>query len=135
MALRRFASRRGLPATIVSDNAKTCKSSSKQVTKIIRSTEVQKFWAGNRISWKFVVERAPWWGGFYERLVQSVKRCLKKTLGRTILNFDQLNTLLIEIEGILNSRPFIYVEDDTGGVGYTLSPSGFTSYLRKENHQ
>ena len=62
-------------------------------------------------------------GGFYERLIQSVKRCLRKSLGRTILNFDQMNTLLVEIEGILNSRPLTYVEDDTGGVGYTLSPS------------
>ena len=50
LALRRFASRRGLPATIISDNAKTFKSSSKQVTKIIRSSEVQGFLKKNRIS-------------------------------------------------------------------------------------
>jgi len=123
LALRRFVGRRGLPATIISDNAKTFKSSSKQVTKIMRSSEVQSFLTSKRISWKFIIERAPWWGGFYERLIQSVKRCLRKSLGRTILNFDQMNTLLVEIEGILNSRPLTYVEDDTGGVGYTLSPS------------
>ena len=123
LALRRFASRRGLPSTLISDNAKTFRSSSKQITKIVCSPEVHKFLTGNRISWKFIVERAPWWGGFWERLVRSVKRCLRKSLGRTILNFDQLNTLLIEIECVLNSRPLTYVEDDTGGIGYTLSPS------------
>ena len=123
LALCRFPGRRGLPATIISDNAKTFKSSSKQITKIVRSPEIQKFLTGNCISWKFIVERAPWWGGFWERLVQSIKCCLRKSLGRIILNFDQLNTLLIEIECVLNSRPLTYVEDDTGGIRYTLSPS------------
>ena len=69
------------------------------------------------------MEKAPWWGGFWERLVCSVKRSLRKTLGRSILNFDQLSTMLIEIECILNSRPLTYVEDDTSGLTYTLSPS------------
>ena len=68
--------------------------------------------------------KGPLGGGvFWERLVQDVKRCLRKSLGRTILSFDQLNTLLIEIEGVLNSRPLTYVEDDTAGISYTLSPS------------
>ena len=124
-ALRRFASRRGLPSTLISDNAKTFRSSSKQITKLcIPLKYVHKFLTGNCISWKFIVEKALWWGGgFWEHLVRSVKRCLRKSLGRTILNFDQLNTLLIKIECVLNSRPLTYVEDDTGGIGYILSPS------------
>jgi len=52
-----------------------------------------------------------------ERLIQSVKRCLRKSLGRTILNFDQMNTLLVEIEGILNLRPLTCVEDNTRVLG------------------
>ena len=40
LAFRRFASRRGLPATIQSDNAKTFQSSSKEIRKIARSPEV-----------------------------------------------------------------------------------------------
>ena len=123
LALRRFASRKGLPATLISDNAKTFKSSDKKVLKIARATEVQRYLSGNHISWKFIVEKAPWWGGFWERLIQGVKRCLRKTLGQTILTFDQLNTLLIEIECVLNSRPLTYAEDDTRGISYTLSPS------------
>ena len=63
LALCQFAGRRGLPATLISDNAKTFKSSSKDVTKIVRSVEVQSFLSRNQISWKFIVERAPWWGG------------------------------------------------------------------------
>ena len=60
LALCRFASHRGLPATMISDNAKTFKSSSKWITKIVRAPEVQKYLTGNRITWKFIVEKAPW---------------------------------------------------------------------------
>ena len=56
-------------------------------------------------------------------MVCSVKRCLRKCIGRSSLNHDELNTLLIEVESVLNSRPFTYVFDDSEGVSYTLSPS------------
>ena len=48
---------------------------------------------------------------------------MKKSLGRTTLSYDKLNTLLIEIESAVNLRPLPYVEDDQDGVSYTLSPS------------
>ena len=37
--------------------------------------------------------------------------------------YDQLNTLLVEIEGIINSRPLTYLADDQDGVSSSLSPS------------
>ena len=43
-------------------------------------------------------------GAFYERLVRSVKRSLKKSVGRSNLTSDQLSTLLVEIEGIINAQ-------------------------------
>ncbi|GFW18902.1 integrase catalytic domain-containing protein [Trichonephila clavipes] len=55
------------------------------------------------------MERAPWWGGFYERLIRTVKLALRKTVGRATLFRDELETLLIEIKGVLNSRPLTYI--------------------------
>ena len=133
LAFRRFTSRRGLPATLMSDNGKTFRGSSKEIVKIARSKEVFRYLAINGVSWRFIVEKAPWWGGFWERLIQSVKRCMKKSLGRTTLSYDELNTLLVEIESVVNSRPLTYVEDDQDGVSYTLSPSHLINGRRVTN--
>ncbi|GFW81170.1 integrase catalytic domain-containing protein [Trichonephila clavipes] len=64
------------------------------------------------IHWKFIVERAPWWGGFYERLVKTIKDPLRKILGRALLTFEELSTILSEVEVIVNHRPLTYVEND-----------------------
>ena len=54
------------------------------------------------IKWVFNLEKAPWWGGFFERMVQSVKRCLKKSIGKARLSYHELTTVLTEIEAIIN---------------------------------
>ena len=123
LSFRRFVSRRGLPSVLISDNATTFKSASKEVEQICRSKEVQDFLVGRGVTWQYIVERAPWWGGFWERLVRSVKIVLKKILGRATLDYDELLTVLVEIEGIINARPITYVYDDEESVSYALSPS------------
>ena len=55
---------------------------------------------------------APWWGGFWERLVGMVKSCLKKSIGREKLSFTELLTVLLEVENILNNHPLCFVYDD-----------------------
>ena len=69
LAFRRFTSRRGLPVTLLSDNARTFKSASKDIVKISRAKEVTHYMANTGVTWKFIVERAAWWGGFWERLI------------------------------------------------------------------
>ena len=66
LAFRRFVGRRGLPATLslLSDNAKTFKSCSKEVQSIFRSTEVFQYLTNQRTSWRFILAKASWWGGF-----------------------------------------------------------------------
>ncbi|GFS95503.1 integrase catalytic domain-containing protein [Trichonephila clavipes] len=66
------------------------------------------------IHWKFIVERAPWWGGFYERLVKTIKDPLRKILGRALLTFEELSTILSEVEVIVNHLPLTNVENDPG---------------------
>ena len=60
-------------------------------------------------------------GRFFERMVRSVKRCLRKVLGNAKLTVDELNTVLVEVEGTLNARPLTdeYEEFE----GEVLTPS------------
>ena len=60
------------------------------------------------------MERSPWWGGFYERLVKGVKTPLKKIFAKAMLDAEQLTTILAEIEAQLNSRPLTYLSADPG---------------------
>ncbi|XP_076072041.1 uncharacterized protein LOC143043745 [Mytilus galloprovincialis] len=64
------------------------------------------------IEWKFIPKRAPWYGGFWERLIALTKTSLKKTLGRTQVSMETLQTVVTEIERILNDRPLTYFSSD-----------------------
>ena len=65
-ALRQFAARRGIPALIISDNAKTFKASNKYVKKLFNDLDVRSFMEMNRIEWRFNLLRTPLWGDFFE---------------------------------------------------------------------
>ena len=65
--------------------------------------------SGRGVEWIFNVEKAPWWGGAFERMVQSTKRCLRKMVGRARFSLDELYTALTEVESIINSRPLSYL--------------------------
>ena len=112
-ALKRFISRRGTPSIIYSDNAKTFKKASKilefQGPNILTDEEIQSFVSNRRITWKFIAERAPWWGGMWERLIRSVKHAARKKLRNARLSYEEMETMLVEIEGMINSRPLTYV--------------------------
>lgn len=118
--LRRFA-RRGTPSLIISDNAKTFKASQKLLRRLHDNQEVREHLESNRIDWRFNLERTPWWGGFYERLIGTAKRCLRKVLGNARLNADEMLTVLMELEATLNSRPLTYDYDELGAE--MLTPS------------
>ena len=59
-------------------------------------------------------------GGFWERLIRTVKRSLKK---RNNLTYEQLNMLIVKIEVVINARPLTYIADDQDGTSGCLSPS------------
>ena len=106
---------------MVSDNAKTFKKTAVDLDCIVSRSPTKEFIEENRITWIFYLERSPWWGGFIERMVGSVKDVLRKTLYRAFLSYDEMTTLLKQIESIINSRPITYLFDDD--VEQPLTPS------------
>ena len=103
------------------DNAKTFKAAAKTLSKLFSYPRVKKFLASKRMDWRFNVDRTPWWGGFCERLIQNTKRRLRNTLRNARLKCDELRTVLVEVEGTLNSRPLIYISSDDPEEPLTLS--------------
>ena len=104
-------------------SAKTFRAASAEIRKLCRADEVLRYLTNNQITWQFIVEKAPWWGRFWERLIRSVKRPLRKVIGRTNLSYDELQRLVVEIEGTVNARPITYVYDDTESISFSLTPS------------
>ena len=60
-------------------------------------------------------------GKFFERMVRCTKSSLKKILGVAKLTYEELLTVLTEVEGVLISRPLPYVYSDE--VEEPLTPS------------
>ena len=111
-AFRRFASRKSLPSIMISDNASTYLSAAKEIEELMNSVKIHDTLKVQGTSWKFIPKRAPWYGGFWERLIGLTKSTLKKVLGRTFVSLISLQTVIVEIEAALNDRPLTYVSSD-----------------------
>lgn len=130
-ALRRFVSRRGKSLSIHSDNGKNFIGAKNELNKLYnlfnnKSTlsDIENYAVKEGIEWKFLPLAAPHWGGIWEAGVKSVKHHLKRTVSTTTLTYEKYNTLLVQIEGILNSRPLTPIGDDIDDLGY-LTPAHF----------
>merc|ERR1739842_166066 len=104
-ALQSLSWRRGAPRVLMSDNQTNFVSTNKILNEIRDLKEVQDELTAKGIEWKFTPPYAPWYGAIYERLVQCLKREMAKLIGQSEMTHFELTAQLIEIEGIINSRP------------------------------
>ena len=131
LCLRRFIARHGVPRQIISDNAKQFKAAKQVLRKAKLQIEdcVDDYLSKHGIHWKFIIELAPWMGGFYERLVGLTKRAIRKTLGSQCLTEKQLVTILAETEAVVNSRPLAYIDDNINS-SMIITLTDFLSFRR-----
>jgi hypothetical protein len=111
LAFRRFAARRGPVSIMYSDNAQTFRCIERHLSILQADPTVQDFLARKKLLWIYSASLAPWWGGFWERMVRSVKDLLRRSNGRACLAYDELEASLIEIESVINARPLNYISD------------------------
>ena len=100
-SFRRFISRRGCPSRVISDPGSN-----------FNTGNTQAFVNNLGVTWHINLPLASWHGGFFERLVRSTKELLRKELKTYKLTYEQLQTILFEIETIINNRPITYFYDD-----------------------
>ncbi|KAI5735551.1 hypothetical protein M8J77_020016 [Diaphorina citri] len=112
LAFRRFIARRGGCSTLLSDNAQQFKLLKKAVETIYSLNEFQDLLNDNKIEFKFTSPLSPWAGGTFERLISIIKQCPRKSIGRLLVSRKQLETLMVEIEYVVNSRPLGYYANE-----------------------
>ena len=100
LAFRRFCALQRVPSVIYSDNGSNFIGGQKILSSYLGPCAPE---------WKFICPRSPWWGGWWERLVRSVKSALRKTLGKKCLKKVELETVLYEVATSINSRPLTFV--------------------------
>ena len=92
-AIKRFISLKGAKKVITPDNSS-----------YFRNTDVKTFAANSGIMWKFNTQSASWFGRFFECLIRSVKRSLNKELGNSNIDYEQILTVLKQVENYINNK-------------------------------
>lgn len=130
-ALRRFTSRRGLCTDIYSDcgrNFVGCDRYLQDLFKFLRNDSVQAT-LNNKVleqgmTWHFQPPYASHFGGLFEAGVKSFKHHFYRVVGTRTLTYDEMHTLLCQVEAILNSRPLCVLSVDAKDP-LPLTPSHF----------
>ncbi|XP_055909824.1 uncharacterized protein LOC129944422 [Eupeodes corollae] len=118
-ALKRFVARRGLCKDLYCDNGTNFVGARNQLEEFRRSfldqkTEqrISQWCAAERIQFHHIPPKTPHFGGLWEAAVKSAKKHLVRTVGETSLTFEELSTVVADIEAILNSRPMYAMSND-----------------------
>lgn len=80
--------------------------------------------ANDGTQWLFNPPAASHFGGHWEAGVKSVKYHLKRVVGDNFLTYEEMNTLLTQIETVLNSRSLSPLSDDPEDLN-ALTPGHF----------
>ncbi|XP_029155196.1 uncharacterized protein LOC114928280 [Nylanderia fulva] len=128
-ALRRLISRRGICISLYSDCGTNFVGADRQLGALFSAASadgrrIAAFAAQEKIRWHFNPPAAPNFGGLWEAAVKSMKHHLRRVIGDARLTYEEMATLLSQIEACLNSRPLQPLSDDPEDVA-ALTPGHF----------
>ncbi|CAK1593694.1 unnamed protein product [Parnassius mnemosyne] len=129
-AMKRFLARRGSVQCFYTDNGTNfigARSYLRDLYAFLKN-EYKPVWekqlAESRIQWKLIPPNAPHFGGCWESNIKCIKTHLYRVIGQQILTFEELQTVLSQIESILNSRPLTVLSSDPSDPA-ALTPAHF----------
>lgn len=117
-AYRRFTARRGHCQELWSDNGTNFVGADREMRDMFNSAksslpeDIAELLVLERTNWRFIPPHSPNFGGLWEAGVRSTKTHLRKILGNSTLTFEELATVLAQVEACLNSRPISVISDD-----------------------
>ncbi len=118
-ALRRFTSRRGRPTDIFSDNGTNFVGANRAIKEIVmlcrsptHNEKVMDALSSEGIQWHFNPPNSPHFGGLWEAGVRSIKYHIHRVMGSSRYTYEELLTLVTQIEALLNSRPLVPASSD-----------------------
>ncbi|XP_025266081.1 uncharacterized protein LOC112638468 [Camponotus floridanus] len=128
-AFRRFVSRRGLCHEIFSDCGTNFVGADRELRELFRASSsdgrrIALATTSDGVRWRFNPPAAPHFGGLWEAAVKSTKHHLRRVIGEATLTYEEMATLLAQVEACLNSRPLQPLTDDPDDVT-ALTPGHF----------
>ena len=123
--------RRGRSHNIYSDNAACFKGANNalcELRKMLNSDtfqeETNNFLTTEGVRWHFIPPDSPHFGGLWEAGIKSMKHHMRRIIGNACINFEEMATILTQIEACLNSRPLCQILSDPNDP-QALTPSHF----------
>jgi hypothetical protein len=128
-AFRRFVSRRGMCSELFSDCGTNFQGADAELRRLFMASSregraVAEEMTNQRVRWRFNPPAVPHFGGLWEAAVKSVKHHLRRVLGTATLTYEEMATLLTQVEACLNSQPLGPLTDDPEDLA-ALTPRHF----------
>nr|XP_049706052.1 uncharacterized protein LOC126056570 [Helicoverpa armigera] len=129
-AFKRFVARRGKCSHIWSDQGRNFVGANKELmaawkeANLVFEGVISNTLAMEGTQWHYLPAYSPNFGGLWEAGVKSVKHHLKRVLS-TNLTYEEMITVLCQIEACLNSRPLCPIDDKDPDCIEVLTPGHF----------
>ncbi|XP_059223359.1 uncharacterized protein LOC131997084 [Stomoxys calcitrans] len=129
-AFKRFTSRRGPCTDLYSDCGTTFIGASKELQILYHRSKASlpehlvEGLNNSGTQWHFIPPASPHFGGLWEAGVKSTKHHLRRIMKDRTLTYEELSTLLCQVESCLNSRPLCPLSTDPSDFS-VLTPAHF----------
>ncbi|XP_076382761.1 uncharacterized protein LOC143260621 [Megalopta genalis] len=127
----RFIARQGRCHCIISDNGTNFIGARNELVELNilikdkqHNEKIANALSQESIEWRLIPPHSPHFGGLWEGAVKSAKYHLTRVIGDQRLTFEELYTLLTQIESCLNSRPLSPLSSDPTDLN-PLTPGHF----------
>lgn len=128
-ALLRFIGRRGICHDMYSDNGTNFIGADRKLRENVPfvtgvESDIIPELSKRSIQWHFNPPHSPNFGGLWESNIRSMKHHLYRVLDNSHLTYEELATILVRIESVLNSRPLCPLTTDPDDLNI-LTPGHF----------